>query len=630
MYVIGAWLFCLLHTPAFVEAACPGPLWPDVIFVFVLGAERPELSFRRCALLSFRRCALPVLRLEMAAIHAAAILAPAADVPAEPVEALSVREMLRMVAPSCTGRRNGRTKQLRAKSKRKLGLQQRAQVRTFAREGLARTADHCIMAVGAERARVKGSSGWRKWTAEAVLKASAANPMGSSRSAAPRGGSHNSAHQCGPITAECIVSGVEKGLDELKQASGKRKFVCYLTGNMADETKLPFSKPRSRKRRCLAWHSQVSWMDGGGEVRDLDVVRSPAIVKAYNAAIQWQVMAREGDIAGLRPCAAALPDAEFYGSTFIGDSHSVNKLCSKFAATDPRPNFFHAGSWCQQHRAGSVSEAIGERMGFLPASLCLATQMEQGDFYDELEESVTAVLVRYLVCVYGAATALGPEDLRLCMFARELLRICHVGGISRNDHEETDEDVSVGQEKREREANAFLKFFPPPWTGVLNHACTGDCCEGQNRQVSVREGTRHIMTVVLPHLTRPAANRYTKVFPVVVRLTLMHHFYQFCKKAFRRQLNDQIANSDDEAVLANPNALVGAPDDPVNHYRRLQACGIDEICMSHISVYGIYIYIYICIVDTYFCVWYVYIYMCMAYIHIYIIYLCMVYIHIYV
>ena len=57
------------------------------------------------------------------------------------------------------------------------------------------------------------------------------------------------------------------------------------------------------------------------------------------------------------------------------------------------------------------------------------------------------------------------------------------------------------------------------------------------------------MKVIFPHMTLPAANRYTKVFPVICRVGLMLNFYALAKKAMRRLLEGKGENSDDDAIL---------------------------------------------------------------------------------
>ena len=89
--------------------------------------------------------------------------------------------------------------------------------------------------------------------------------------------------------------------------------------------------------------------------------------------------------------------------------------------------------------------------------------------------------------------------------------------------------------------------------------------------MSIQRGSDLIMNIIIPHLTRPAANRWTTVFPVVCSNTLMLHFNGVFKKSVRHNLKDERANSDDENVLQDADALLGAPEDTIRYHRKLQA-----------------------------------------------------------
>jgi hypothetical protein len=89
--------------------------------------------------------------------------------------------------------------------------------------------------------------------------------------------------------------------------------------------------------------------------------------------------------------------------------------------------------------------------------------------------------------------------------------------------------------------------------------------------MSIQRGSDLIMNIIIPHLTRPAANRWTTVFPVVCSITLMLHFNGVFKKSVRHNLKDERANSDDENVLQDADALLGAPEDTIRYHRKLQA-----------------------------------------------------------
>ena len=108
---------------------------------------------------------------------------------------------------------------------------------------------------------------------------------------------------------------------------------------------------------------------------------------------------------------------------------------------------------------------------------------------------------------------------------------------------------------------------------VLRHLCPAGCCGLEpcaDRAKSVSRAVDLVMAVICPHMTKPAANRFTKVAPVVGSVCLKLNFFTVFKKAMRRLLANRSDNSDDEAVLHDVNAVVGAPVDAIRFYRRLQ------------------------------------------------------------
>ena len=421
---------------------------------------------------------------------------------------------------------------------------------------------------------MKGRSGFRKWTPEAILKAAASNPMSSARSSVPDGGGSAGSGQATSIVAKVIHDAQLDYQKELVSQSRERPFRYWITNNMMDETKLLFGKP-VKSRRCLAWHSQCTWSADAGEVSDVDIHRPPQILSSYTAAVQWNVMSKADDTSGIMPCGEALPSAQYHGSIMSCDSHSVNLLTSKYAAMVLPARHFHVLSRCTQHKTGSVCEEVAKRWGLLPPSFCLANLMEHGDFNDDLELSIEAVVSKYLHCSDSDPAPVTDEDRRLCALAEELLVNCHVGSQSSNDHAASGHDNAVGEAKRRREADEFKTFFPPPWTGMFIHNCPPGCCgvaPCADRTKSIQRAVKLIKSVVCPHLSRPAANRYTRVFPVVARICFMMLFYSVVKKALRRQLQGTLDDSGDEAVLHNVDAIVGAPPDEISYHRKLQAC----------------------------------------------------------
>ena len=79
------------------------------------------------------------------------------------------------------------------------------------------------------------------------------------------------------------------------------------------------------------------------------------------------------------------------------------------------------------------------------------------------------------------------------------------------------------------------------------------------------------MEVLFPKLGEIAANRYTKILPAVLRVCLMMNFYTLLKKALATLLKGLKIDSDDDAVLQDSDAVVGAPVDIMVHQRKLAA-----------------------------------------------------------
>ena len=148
----------------------------------------------------------------------------------------------------------------------------------------------------------------------------------------------------------------------------------------------------------MAWHGQFSYKEVDNDtVVDIDVARAPQVMGRYTAATLAAVMGNESDLFGISPSPETLPACSLRATMTTSDSHSVNKLLSKWLSLTPEPNHFHLASYCIQHRTGSVCEAIGAQWGFMPGTFCLATQLEHKDFYTDVENAVKQVVSKYLV-----------------------------------------------------------------------------------------------------------------------------------------------------------------------------------------------------------------------------------------
>ena len=359
-------------------------------------------------------------------------------------------QMLALLRPRKAGSGGGYNRNPRWGKKRLA-----AQVRSFNRKGYARTVDYHMHDKGQQPSKPKGKGGWKRWTPEAILKAGSSDPTATTRSSTIVGGSHAGVIHSRAILAQSVLAGQERGLAAIVEGARKRRLDFYITNNMFDETKLPFGKPVSKKRPCLAWHSQVTWAAdaASGHVEDLDVSRPPQILGSYTAAKLSQLLGCGSDTAGVCPKGEARPLALYHGSLLAVDTHSVNVLLSKWLPTVLDEKHFVISSFCTQHRTGSVCEEIGKQWGLLSPSFCLANRLQYGDFWDDLKEAVRAVLTKYLAAS-GPVEASGHD----CGFEKALLDICHEARLSDNQDDDDDGEVAAGIRRRRAEVQEFLDF----------------------------------------------------------------------------------------------------------------------------------------------------------------------------
>ena len=157
----------------------------------------------------------------------------------------------------------------------------------------------------------------------------------------------------------------------------------YITNTMHDETQL-WVKGKGRKtsgkrrRRVLAVSGQVTYGDGEGVKEDIDIIRTPRILEDYTARNCASVVARPDDVAGLLPIGDARPPAAFLCSLMASDSHSVNKLLSKYIIAELKlwagDGFCcHIPSYCCQHKVGSCIEAVTKQLGVYSPAFCIAS-----------------------------------------------------------------------------------------------------------------------------------------------------------------------------------------------------------------------------------------------------------------
>ena len=160
--------------------------------------------------------------------------------------------------------------------------------------------------------------------------------------------SHSSVTFSGQAVAKTIVDGATRGLDRICSESLRRPLKFWITGHVADETKLWYiiNGYVYRKFPTLSYHTQVAWRDGDATaaIHDEDVVRPPRAMTKYTAAVQYNILT-EDECAGVNPQVGLRPSARYYGTTIIWGSHGVNKFASKHLRTELDPRDLLLPAW---------------------------------------------------------------------------------------------------------------------------------------------------------------------------------------------------------------------------------------------------------------------------------------------
>ena len=90
------------------------------------------------------------------------------------------------------------------------------------------------------------------------------------------------------------MDGTARGLRRIRDASLVNPLKFWITGHVADETKLWYilNGYGYRKFSTLSHHTQVTWSDEGG-VHDEDVIRPPRAVSNSTAAVQYNILTED-------------------------------------------------------------------------------------------------------------------------------------------------------------------------------------------------------------------------------------------------------------------------------------------------------------------------------------------------
>ena len=88
--------------------------------------------------------------------------------------------------------------------------------------------------------------------------------------------------------------------------------------------------------------------------------------------------------------------------------------------------------------------------------------------------------------------------------------------------------------------------------------------------MTLRRGLELVKIILSPSISTPAANKYTKVDPVVRKVALITNFAALMHRALASKLKKQTALSEEEpAVFDDPDAVIGIPKDAMQHFKNV-------------------------------------------------------------
>ena len=158
-----------------------------------------------------------------------------------------------------------------------------------------------------------------------------------------------------------------------------------------------------------------------------------------------------------------MPLARYVATLTATDSHSVNKLTSKWIASEQKPlgkNRFHFAAWCTQHKTGNAVEQVSDYLDIIKPGFCIASCLSVADIAEDLDEDVRHVLEDDLDVLDPASAPLDAGQQREQDFLKELFEQCHVlasGPVG--DSEEERKRLAASSEQRRRDATEILTFL---------------------------------------------------------------------------------------------------------------------------------------------------------------------------
>ena len=158
----------------------------------------------------------------------------------------------------------------------------------------------------------------------------------------------------------------------------------------------------------------------------------------------------------------------------------------------------------------------------------MASCLAYGDLAESIEAHLVTIMSQTLeVCDPGTMLPFTDDEEDRIKFAAAIMEQCYV--YDGNYRQVSDAEEEKGAVlKRRQEANQLLEFFKVPWNGRLVHVSPAGCCgelPAANRERSVLRAIELAQLIMSPSISLPAANKYTKVDPVIKKLCLVVNFF---------------------------------------------------------------------------------------------------------
>ena len=143
--------------------------------------------------------------------------------------------------------------------------------------------------------------------------------------------------------------------------------------------------------------------------------------------------------------------------------------------------------------------------------------------------------------------------------------------------------VTIKSGSKRAEAEGILSFAASDGKR-LRPACPRGCCNPQSivpaadRGASVERAYGLVKRFVNPCISEPAANKYTKVDPVMRELALAANFFGLLRRAFARKFKEEAkpeADKSDSDISVD--AAIGVPTDATSHWRKVVYTKFEQI-----------------------------------------------------